>query len=168
MQPFEFQPHLAGKNLSLRPLLQEDFEALYAVARDPLIWEQHPQSDRYEPDVFKKFFEKALTRPGALLVLSDQDEVIGSSRFYDFNAVEKSVAIGYTFLSRDHWGAGTNQELKRVMINHAFRWVDHVQFHIGETNFRSIRAVEKIGGRFKEKGMHDGNWRLVFEIAKKS
>jgi len=53
--PFDLQPLLKGDLLELRPLGREDFHRLYAVASDPLIWEQHPEKDRYKEEIFKRF-----------------------------------------------------------------------------------------------------------------
>ena len=78
---FDLQPILKGKLLELRPLRAEDFHDLYAVAADPLIWEQHPSNDRYKEEVFKSFFRDALQSGGALLAIDCKDgNVIGSSR----------------------------------------------------------------------------------------
>ena len=38
------QPILENENVKLLPLQEDDFEVLYQVASDPLIWEQHPLS----------------------------------------------------------------------------------------------------------------------------
>jgi len=145
--PFELQPILKSEILELRPLQAGDFDALYAVASDPLLWEQHPNSDRYKLDVFRKFFEEALESGGALIVLDRQDDrVIGSSRFHCYDLVRSEIEIGWTFLARSHWGGVYNAELKRMMLAHAFKFVDHVIFFVGSTNLRSQRAMEKIGG----------------------
>ncbi len=144
---FELQPTLKSEILELRPLRPDDFEELYAVASDPLIWEQHPNSDRYKPDVFRKFFDEALASGGALVVLDRTNgRVIGSSRFHCHDLVRSEIEIGWTFLARSHWGGTYNRELKRLMLAHAFRFVDNVIFFIGSTNIRSQRALEKIGG----------------------
>ena len=80
--PFDLQPALEGDLIRLRPLRAEDWNALYAVASDPLMWEQHPSSDRYKEDVFREFFREALESGGALIVIDSKDgRVIGSSRF---------------------------------------------------------------------------------------
>jgi len=145
--PFELQPILKSEILELRPLQAGDFDALYAVASDPLLWEQHPNSDRYKLDVFRKFFEEALESGGALIVLDRKgDRVIGSSRFHCYDLVRSEIEIGWTFLARSHWGGVYNGELKRMMLAHAFKFVDHVIFFVGSTNLRSQRAMEKIGG----------------------
>jgi RimJ/RimL family protein N-acetyltransferase len=145
--PFELQPILKSEILELRPLQAGDFDALYAVASDPLLWEQHPNSDRYKLDVFRKFFEEALESGGALIVLDRKDDrVIGSSRFHCYDLVRREIEIGWTFLARSHWGGVYNGELKRMMLAHAFKFVDHVIFFVGSTNLRSQRAMEKIGG----------------------
>jgi RimJ/RimL family protein N-acetyltransferase len=149
---FDFQPVLEGKFITLRPLKEEDRVALFAVASDPLIWEQHPEKDRYQYDVFNAFFNEAMRSKGAFLALDAKSgSVIGSSRYYDWNAAEKSVVIGYTFLSRICWGQNYNKEMKNLMLNHAFRFVDTVLFHIGENNIRSRKAIEKIGAQLSGK-----------------
>lgn len=146
-ETFELQPHLVGDLLEVRPLRPDDWEALYAVASDPLIWEQHPAHDRYQEQVFKEFFREALESGGALVVIDRQtQEVIGSSRYFGFDSTKREIEIGWTFLARAHWGGKDNGELKRLMLDHAFRFVETVVFLIGPTNIRSQKAVEKIGG----------------------
>jgi RimJ/RimL family protein N-acetyltransferase len=146
MQP-DLQPTLDGDLLRLRPLRAEDFDDLYAVASDPLIWEQHPASDRYKADVFAAFFKEALESGGALIAIDQKDgRVIGSSRYHGYDAGASQIEIGWTFLARSRWGGTYNGEMKRLMLRHAFTFVDNVVFVIGASNVRSRRAIEKIGG----------------------
>jgi N-acetyltransferase len=143
---FDYQPVLKGDLVELRPLLADDFADLYAVAADPLIWEQHPVRTRYEAAVFREFFQEALACGGTLIVKDlKTHRVIGSSRFHAFNEKQSEVEIGWTFLARSHWGGAYNRDMKRVMLQHAFRFVGSVVFLIGVENVRSQRAVEKIG-----------------------
>jgi RimJ/RimL family protein N-acetyltransferase len=144
--PFDFQPVLEGELLELRPLRAEDFDALFAVAADPLIWEQHPAKDRCQEEHFRSFFREALDSGGALIACDTADRrIIGSSRFYGYNEERSEVEIGWTFLARSHWGGRYNGEMKQLMLQHAFRFVDRVVFLVGSDNRRSQRAVEKIG-----------------------
>jgi N-acetyltransferase len=144
---FQLQPHLVGDLLEVRPLRPEDWEALFAVASDPLIWEQHPAHDRYKEEVFKDFFREALESGGAFVVIDRKTQkIIGSSRYFGFDPGKQEIEIGWTFLARSHWGGKYNGELKRLMLDHAFRFVENVVFVIGPSNFRSQKAVEKIGG----------------------
>jgi N-acetyltransferase len=144
---FDLQPTLRGEPLWLRPLRPEDFDNLYAVASDPLIWEQHPSSDRYRKEVFENFFREALESGGALIAIDSKDgRVIGSSRFYGYDGEKSEIEIGWTFLARSHWGGIYNRAMKELMLRHAFRFVDSVVFLIGPQNLRSQKAVEKIGG----------------------
>ena len=143
----DLQPHLVGELIEVRPLAPDDWELLFAVASDPLIWEQHPASDRYREDVFREFFREALETGSAFVVIDRKTgEMIGSSRYFGFDSEESVVEIGWTFLARAYWGGNYNGELKRLMLDHAFRFVERVVFVIGVTNFRSQKAVEKIGG----------------------
>ncbi len=145
---FEPQPTIQNELVSIRPLKAEDFEMLYQVANDPLLWEQHPNPDRYKRDVFQNFFNGAMESGGAFFVTeTTTGETIGSSRYYDFNGENSRVLIGYTFISRAFWGKSYNKALKTLMLDHAFKYVEHVHFHIGATNFRSQKAIEKIGAR---------------------
>ncbi|HEY6453578.1 MAG TPA: GNAT family N-acetyltransferase [Steroidobacteraceae bacterium] len=144
--PFELQPHLEDPWIRLRPLRSEDFESLYAVAADPFIWEQHPSRNRYQREVFENFFKGAMESGGALLIIDNQDDrVLGSSRYYDWDDAQRSVAIGYTFIARTHWGRQYNRRLKTLMLDHAFRFVDRVIFHVGIDNMRSRMAMQKLG-----------------------
>ena len=145
--PFELQPYLKGRLVELRPLRAEDFDALYSAASDPMIWEQHPESDRWTLPVFNRYFSGAIASGGAFLVLdAETGEAIGSTRYHDFLEEESEIEIGWTFLVRSHWGGPCNREMKGLMLHHAFRFVRSVVFKIGVQNIRSRRAVEKLGG----------------------
>jgi RimJ/RimL family protein N-acetyltransferase len=145
--PFDLQPVLKGELLELRPLQPEDFKNLYGVASDPLIWEQHPAKDRYKEEVFKELFREALESGGALIAIDSRDgQVIGSSRFHGYDEEKSEIEIGWTFLARSRWGGTYNREMKQLMLRHAFRFVNSVIFLVGPENWRSQRAMEKIGG----------------------
>ena len=131
----------------MRPLRADDFDGLYAAAADPLTWEQHPQRDRHEEAVFRAYFAEHLGAGESVVVIDRRDGcIIGLSRFHAFDAEHSEVEIGWTFLARSHWGGAYNADLKRVMLDHAFRYVDCVVFRVHPENIRSQRAVEKIGG----------------------
>ncbi len=144
---FELQPTLKGRLLELRPLQEEDFEELFAVASDPLIWEQHPRWDRYQREVFSEYFRSGLECGGALLATDLRSgKPIGSSRFHGYDPGKSEIEIGWTFLAREFWGGVYNREMKLLMLRHAFRFVENVVFVVGRQNLRSQRAMEKIGG----------------------
>lgn len=143
-----WQPTLEGPRLRARPLRASDFDALFAAASDPLIWELHPVRDRYTRPKFDIYFKTGMASNGALVVESRTDgTVIGSSRFSAYDPVKRTVEIGYTFLKRDHWNTGANRELKCLMLQHAFQHVDTVEFVVGVRNLRSRGAMEKLGGQ---------------------
>src|SRR5262245_25350503 len=164
--PFDLQPVLKGEILELRPLRPEDFPDLYAVASDPLIWEQHPAKDRYQEGVFREFFREALETGGAFLAIdSKTGRVIGSSRFFGYDPDKSEIEIGWTFLARSHWGGIYNKEMKRLMLRHAFKFVKSVIFLISPQNARSQRAIEKIGGvRVGSRPDGGGRESFVYQI----
>ncbi len=144
---FNLQPtHLKNELIKIVPLQENDFDKLYAIASDELLWEQHPNKDRYKKEVFQVFFKGAMESKGAFIVYDITTNLaIGSSRYYEYNEENKSIAIGYTFVARSHWGLGFNKALKTAMLNYAFTTLDTVVFHVGASNFRSQKAVEKLG-----------------------
>lgn len=168
----DLQPTLRGSLIEVRPLKPEDFEELFSAASDPLIWEQHPDSDRYKREVFEQFFQGALDSKGAFAVIDRRSgRIIGSSRYWNYDEAQNEVEIGWTFLERVFWGGEYNRELKRLMLEHAFRFVDRVLLVVGEKNLRSQKAVQKIGGTFmktQERPGRDGRVRknIVFAIAR--
>lgn len=148
------QPTLTGARVIVRPVVADDWQGMFAAAADPAIWEVHPESDRYKEDVFRKYFDGALASGSAFaFVNKDSGEIIGSSRFYGHDAVASEIEIGWTFLAREYWGGSWNAEIKQLMLAHAFTFVDTVVFWVGETNIRSRRAMEKIGGVLRP-GVH--------------
>lgn len=143
---FSIQPVLENDNVLLLPLQEEDFEALYAVAADEKVWEQHPNKDRWQREVFRSFFEGALQSNGAFRIIDKSSgEVAGSTRFYDYKEEDKSILVGYTFYGRRFWGKGMNPMVKRLMLDYIFQFVDKVHFHVGASNYRSQMAITRLG-----------------------
>jgi RimJ/RimL family protein N-acetyltransferase len=163
---FDFQPVLKGQLLELRPLRVEDFDDLFAVAADPLIWEQHPAKNRYQQEHFQILFREALESGGTLIAIDTRDgRIIGSSRFHAYDGDRSEIEIGWTFLARSHWGGRYNGEMKQLMLQHAFKFVDRVVFLVGLHNRRSQRAVEKIGGiRVGSRSDASGRESIVYQI----
>jgi RimJ/RimL family protein N-acetyltransferase len=149
---FDLQPTLKGDLIELRPLRPQDFDTLFSAASDPKIWEQHPDSDRYQREVFQGFFDGALESRGAFAIIERKSgRIIGSSRYCNLDLTNCEVEIGWTFLEPEFWGGTYNRELKQLMLDHAFRFVDRVVFVVGEQNFRSQKALAKIGASFLKK-----------------
>jgi N-acetyltransferase len=189
---FEFQPTLEGELLGLRPLRPGDFDDVYAVASDPLIWEQHPARDRYKKPVFEELFRESLASGGVLVAIdlqnhdrqkqdaldhlqgqdlqnrdSQAQRIIGWSRYHRYDERNSEIEIGYSFLARSHWGGKYNREMKHLMLRHAFRFVESVVFLVNPDNIRSQRAMEKIGG-VREGTREDASGResVLFRIVR--
>ncbi|MEO8316260.1 MAG: GNAT family N-acetyltransferase [Pseudomonadota bacterium] len=158
----ELQPLLCGETLIVRALAQGDQQRLWEVARDPLIWEQHPDKTRCHPAGFARLFKESLESGSALVVIeAATGRIIGSSRYYDWDPAKREIAIGYTFLARDFWGGPVNRELKQLMIGHVAPWVGRVWFHVGKDNLRSQRAMEKIGAKAEFEARRPLNGEMV-------
>jgi N-acetyltransferase len=143
-----FNQSLEDEITLLLPIVKDDFDRLFDVASDPLIWEQHPNKNRYQKPEFENYFIGAIESNGAYIVINKETgEVAGSTRFYDYAEDDNSVFIGYTFVARKFWGQGLNQSIKKLMLDHAFSICDKVYFHVGKFNIRSQIAMERLGGK---------------------
>ncbi len=168
----DLQPTLAGALVELRPVLPDDWEGMFAAAADPQIWAVHPASNRYQEAIFRAFFDGALASHAALTILDPKTgQIIGSSRYHGYDPAISEIEIGWTFLARAYWGGQYNREVKRLMLDHDFQFVDSVIFVVGEANFRSQRAMEKIGGLKRaetRERVYDGitHRQLIYEIRK--
>ena len=150
MEP-DRQPTLMGELVTIRPSTPADWDALFAVASDPLVWEVHPAHDRWQEPVFRAYFDAGIASGGALTIIDKATgAVIGSSRYDNWVPENDEIEIGWTYLARAYWGGTYNREIKRLMLDHIHRFVGTVVFTVGETNHRSRGAMTKIGGVLRE------------------
>ena len=160
-----FRLPLQTERFFLEPLTPKDFNALYAVASDPLLWEQHPEADRWKRSKFRHFFQDGLTNDLGCFVIKEKrsGRPAGSIRFYGFNEADRCIGIGSTFIAREVWGTAANREIKEAMLTRAFKVVDRVFDDIGPQNFRSIAAVTELGAVFS----HDeSDSKAVYMLSK--
>ena len=168
------QPTLENENVKLIPLNEIDFEEIFAVASDPLVWEQHPNKDRYKREVFENFFKGAMESGGAFKIIDKvSGEIAGSTRFYDYNTDGNSILVGYTFYGTKFWGSKLNPQVKKLMLDHIFQFVDKVNFHVGKDNIRSQKAMEKLGAKKVDEvnvayAYEPERLNIVFEILKEN
>lgn len=143
---FSIQTPLENERALLVPLVEADFDDLYAIASDKKVWEQHPNKDRWQETIFRTFFEGAMQSKGAFKIIDKEtDLVAGSTRFYSYNQEDNSIQIGYTFLATQFWGTGLNPAVKKLMLAYAFQFVNRVYFQVGAGNLRSQIAVSRLG-----------------------
>ena len=167
----DFQPTLTGPTVIIRPVTSGDWAALFDAGSDPEIWKVHPRSDRYTEPEFRKYFDSAVASKMAFVFVDRSTrQLIGSSRYYGYDAERSEVEIGWTFIARSHWGGKTNREIKRLMLDHAFTFVGTVIFWVGEKNWRSQGAMTKIGGVRRSglftRELSGATPHFIFEIGK--
>jgi RimJ/RimL family protein N-acetyltransferase len=168
-----FQPTLTGPTVIVRPVAPEDWAELFEAGSDPEIWKVHPVRDRHTEAGFRKFFDSAVDSKMAFVFVDrSTGRLIGSSRYYGHDPARSEIEIGWTFVARSHWGGATNREVKRLMLDHAFSFVDTVIFWVGDTNWRSQGAMKKIGGVLRDgivtRELSGATPYIIFEIGKQA
>lgn len=157
---------LENSEVILKPMLEEDFESLFLVGSDPVIWEQHPDYTRYTRDGFKVYFDKLLANNYPFIIKHKvTNEIIGATSYYQYDSIHNNVAIGYTFIAKKYWGSGINSSIKKLLIDYAFKYVDQIFFHVRDKNFRSQSAIKKLGAvKSREYPSHDDKKSFQFEF----
>ena len=160
-----FKSHFEDVSISLLQIKKENFEGLYLVASDPIIWEQHPENDRWKKEKFNIFFKSALKNELGCFSIFDNshNKFFGSTRFYSYDENDKAVRIGYTYIAPEYWGTTTNNSIKKMMLDYIFKYLDKVYFDIGEQNLRSRKATEKLGAKLF---LDDGGGMVVYLLNK--
>jgi RimJ/RimL family protein N-acetyltransferase len=168
----DFQPTLTGPTVIIQPVAAADWLELFDAGSDPEIWKVHPRSNRYTEPAFREYFDSAVASKMAFVFVDRAtSRLIGSSRYHGYDAERSEVEIGWTFIVRSHWGGATNREVKRLMLDHAFTFVDTVIFWVGEKNWRSQGAMIKIGGVRRDglftRELSGATPHFIFEIGKR-
>jgi N-acetyltransferase len=168
----DFQPTLTGPTVIARPIAAGDWPELFEAGSDPEIWKVHPRFNRYTEPEFRRYFDSAVESKMAFVFVDRATgRLIGSSRYYGYEPELSEIEIGWTFIVRKYWGGPTNREVKRLMLDHAFGFVDTVIFWVGENNWRSQGAMTKIGGVKREglftRELSGATPHFIFEIGKR-
>lgn len=144
---------LAGEKIRIVPMERHHIQGLYEIGDDKVIWSHLPKTI-YTLNDMKSFVEEALYKKETgiefpfVVLLRDNDKIIGSTRFLDISNLNKSLEIGWTWYAPSVWGTHINTECKYLLLKYCFETLKlvRVQFKTDERNVRSQKAIEKIGG----------------------
>ena len=144
---------LENDRVLLRPLAMTDMDLLMNFSlNEPDLWTYSltPASgiENLERYLSKAIYDRKEGKSYPFLVIDKTtNEVAGSTRFYDYNALYKTVQLGYTWYGKKFQGTGLNKHCKYLLLNHAFEsWqLERVEFRADATNKRSIAAMKSIG-----------------------
>ena len=163
----KFKDKYENDNYLIKKLKISDFNLLYDVGKNPSIWEQHPENDRWKLEKFKNYFNNGIQNEFGIYGIFDKKEnrLIGSSRYYDYNKKKLAIKVGFTFLIPEYWGTSANYQIKVLMLTEAFKNLKKVYFDIGFNNLRSRKAIEKLGAVLY-KDSKSGN--VIYELDEKT
>ncbi|REC63801.1 N-acetyltransferase [Chryseobacterium pennae] len=162
---------LEGTTIELIPLEKEHFEELYAAAADKDLWTLIP-TNASDKTIFYQNYEFSLSERENgnqypfVIRHKETQQLIGSTRFFEIYPSDKKLEIGWTWITKDFWGTTVNLECKLLLLTFCFEILktNRVQLKTKDNNFRSRKAIEKIGGVFegilrKDKIQNDGSTR---------
>jgi len=162
---------LQGPRILLRPLQYSDADALLRAAADGELWNLTvtvvPSASTLD-----SYLKKALDGRDAgtvmpfVIVLKDSGEVIGSTRFWKIDPMNRKLEIGSSWIAARWQKSFVNTEAKYLMLRHAFEVLDcvRVQFTTDENNQKSRNAILRLGAQQEgivryERIMPDGRKR---------
>lgn len=143
---------LTGTTVELRPLQREHSAALVQAAADGQLWNLKV-TNVPGPDTVEQYVDIALAGRDAgtmmpfVIVRRDTGEIVGSTRFWKVDRVNRKLEIGHTFISQSVHKSGVNTEAKLLLLTHAFEVMEcvRVQFTTDELNENSRAAILRLG-----------------------
>jgi RimJ/RimL family protein N-acetyltransferase len=144
---------LIGEKVRIVPMERNHIQGLYKSGSERLIW-NHLSKKICTLDDMKSFVEEALYKKETgdefpfVVLHCNNNKIIGSTRFLDISNENKGLEIGYTWYNPSVWGTHINTECKYLLLKYCFETLQfiRVQFKTDERNYRSQKAIEKIGG----------------------
>ena len=143
---------LEDDHVVLEPLSLDHVGALEAACADGALWQLWFTSAP-APGQTMGYVEKALEGQQAGTVLpfavreKRSNEIVGTTRYYDYVTDPTRLGIGYTWYAKRWQKSHLNTACKRLLLKHAFERIgcDAVEFHTDARNLDSQRAIERLG-----------------------
>jgi len=164
-------PTLIGPTIELRPLEKAHRDALLEASADGELWNMKVTVVP-GPDTIDNYIAAALAGRDSgsvmpfVIVRRESGEVLGSTRFWKIDRINRKLEIGHTWLRASAQRSGVNTEAKYLLLVHAFDVLSavRVQFTTDELNSKSRAAILRIGAKQEgivrhERIMPDGRKR---------
>lgn len=170
------QPRLVGDNVTLRPLVRADRDAIVAAASDGKLWELFytavPSPETIDAYLDTAERESSYGRAMPFVVLDKGGQIVGCTRYMRMNRAARRLEIGTTFYAQSAQRSPINTEAKLLLLTHAFEQMGAVcvQFRTDHFNHASQRAIERLGakrdGVLRNHSIMDGRVRdtVVYSI----
>ncbi|MFT4043173.1 MAG: GNAT family protein [Gordonia sp. (in: high G+C Gram-positive bacteria)] len=144
---------LVGDRVTLRLLTIDDATALGEVVGDRarFRWSGAPVGTSEAAAYIHAADDSRTTRTAFAVIDNTDHRLIGSTSYYDIDAVNLSVSIGYTFYREEYQGTTVNPTAKYLLLQHAFEDCGAVRvvWHTHEDNAQSRAAIAKLGATFE-------------------
>lgn len=162
---------LKGNTMDLVPFEAAHLDELYMAAADKELWQLIP-TDCSDKETFYTVYRFALKERESgnqypfVIIHKPTQKLIGSTRIFEIYPQDKKLEIGWTWITKEFWGTTVNLECKLLLLTYCFEVLgtNRVQLKTKDTNYRSRKAIEKIGGVFegilrKDRIQSDGTTR---------
>jgi len=104
---------------------------------------------------------------------NDSGQFVGSTRYCSINTADKSLEVGFTFITPEFQRSYINTHAKYCLLKHAFEELGaiRVEFKTHESNNKSRKAIERLGAKFEgvlrnQRILPDGSYRntAIFSV----
>ena len=144
---------LEGELVTLYPLDMSHVEPLKAAVTDGELWKlwfaNVPSPQRMQSYVNSAIDEAEKGNAAFVVCLNKTGRIVGTTRFYNVDEVNKRPMLGYTWYAKSVCKTGVNTESKLLLLQYAFEQKNAiaVEFRTHYFNQLSRAAIERLGAR---------------------
>ena len=161
-------PTLEATRLRLRPYLDSDKAALFALYGDPAVtrfWSHPAWTDPAQAHLYLSLRKDEPTTSVHAWAIADKqsNELIGAMTFFSISGTHARAEVGYSLLSRLQ-GKGYGTEALDTALKYGFNTLNlfRIEADVDPRNIGSVKLLEKLN--FKREGFLRQRWRVNGEV----
>ncbi len=161
-------PTLEATRLRLRPYLDSDTTALFALYGDPQVtryWSHPAWTDPAQAHLYLSLRKDEPTTAVHAWAIADKEsnELIGALTFFSISGTHARAEVGYSLLSKCQ-GKGLGSEALSTALKYGFDTLNlyRIEADVDPRNIGSIKLLEKLN--FQREGFLRQRWRVNGEV----